>query len=128
MGFSLRMSAVSPMAGKDEEALRAYLSKNRVQFREQPDPSPFKNDPFFEIVESESGVTIRHPEVGEDWWETTKTYLYHLLGDDHYLTAPGMHEDYGVAVPGDVDSTMLNVPPGSEPTITICRVTFWEKI
>jgi len=33
-----------------------------------------------------------------------------------------------VAVPGDVRSTVLSVPNNLRPTITICKVTFWEKI
>src|SRR5688500_15083083 len=118
MGFALQISSISEMVSseEDERLLLEFLKRNNIQFRDRFDPAAF-DDPFFEVEtfeddeeEAEEAAYVAHPELGWSWWSKVQEHMVELLGAERVTHALAIHAWYGVAIPDDVQPTLLGRP------------------
>lgn len=118
MGFSLQFAPIASMIAseEDEQQLFDLLRRHNITFVDRFDPANFQDDEFFEINEFETEESleddsyVEHPEVGWSWWSKTQEYVSSLLGEDRSRTVANIHAWYGVAVPGDLEPTLVGPP------------------
>lgn len=115
MAFVLSMGRIKDMVSseQDEAGLRDLLAKNNIPFNENFDPQHFSSVIFEEIADSEETYeveTYTHWELHWSSWIEVQLHLLEILGEPNVRTAVDIHAWYGVAVPGDLENTMVGEP------------------
>ena len=115
MGFTLTMMPLESYLAEDREGLRNLLIDYGIQWNDAVNPSDFEDKAPFEPDEEDGDVYVTHWEVGWSWWSKVQRKLMDTLGVEAVPTVLHIHAWNGVAVPGDIENTMVGSPRRLEP-------------
>jgi hypothetical protein len=115
MGFTLTMMPLASFLADDRESLRSLLIDRGVSWNDEIKLSDFEGKAPFETDEEDGEPYITHWEVGWSWWSKVQRKLMDTLGAEAVPTSLHIHAWNGVAIPGDIEDTMLGSPRRLEP-------------
>lgn len=116
MAFSLQTGPIDYMVFEQDAApLKAWLETAGITYVEQFDPAPFSLEPLFtveELDESEGGpgTSASHDDAGWSWWSLVQKLAADTIGEHRSSTVQYLHAFYGVAIPAEIENSLLGEP------------------
>lgn len=115
MGFTLMMMPLAGYVGEDREDLLELLEHEKVVWNDQIDLKVFDGIAPFEADEMDGEPCVTHWEVGWSWWSKVQRKLMDTLGAEAVPCALHIHAWNGVAIPADIENTLIGSPRRLEP-------------
>jgi hypothetical protein len=120
------------ITNEDAAGLRELLAKRGIEYVDDIDATPFESIGLLQIEDyaeddEEEATAVSHWEVGWSWWSSTQELMADCLGENAIPATLHLHALNGVAVPGDIENTMIGAPilrQSPEPT----KRSFLQKL